>query len=153
MADDEVAIDTMRYLGIDFGERRVGLAISDENARVATPLAILERSSDAQVIAEIFELVQREEVGHLVVGEPLDAEGRRGPAAERARRFARKLARSSPIGVSLADEALTSKEAARRLGRLRPRRGRIDDVAAQILLQQVLDEPAGRRLLDDGLVP
>ena len=140
----------MRFLGIDFGERRIGLAISDENGRVATPLTVLERSSDAQVIDEIIDLARREEIGHLVVGEPLDAKGRRGSAAERARSFARKLARSSGLAVSLADETLTSKEAARRLGAVGSRRRALDDVAAQIFLQQVLDEPDGFRGLDDG---
>lgn len=140
----------MRYLAIDFGERRVGLAISDENGRVATPLAILERSSDAQVIDRILDRVRREEVGHLVVGEPLEANGHRGAAAQRARSFARKLARSSELEVSLADETLTSREAARRLDYLGSRRQRVDDVAAQIFLQQVLDEPAGLRPLDEG---
>lgn len=142
----------MRHLGIDFGERRVGVAVSDENGRVATPLTTLERSSDAQVIEEILAIVEREEVERLVVGEPLSAGGRPGRAAERVRGFARKLAAATKLPVSLTDETLTSTEASRRLG---PRRktGRIDAMAAQILLQQALDEPEGRRSLGEGDAP
>lgn len=130
----------MRYLGIDFGERRVGLAVSDGDGHVATPLTTLERSSDTQVIEAIGAIAQREEIGHLVVGEPLAARGMRGAAAERVRSFARKLERSTGLAVTLTDETLTSREAARRLGGRGRDRGRVDALAAQILLQQALDE-------------
>jgi putative Holliday junction resolvase len=130
-------------LGIDFGERRIGLAISDAAGRVATPLATLPRTSDAAAIATIAELARREEVGRLIVGEPRCLDGRRGAAAERARRFADRLGRTTGLAVELVDEALTSVEAGRRLREagLDPRRHaeRLDALAAQILLQEWLD--------------
>jgi putative transcription antitermination factor YqgF len=105
----------MRWLGIDFGERRIGLAISDPEGRLAVPLATLARASDRAAAGEIAAIARREGVGRLVVGEPRDLEGGRGAAAERARRFAARLARAAGLPCELIDEALTSREAAARL--------------------------------------
>ncbi|MGE5234095.1 MAG: Holliday junction resolvase RuvX [Acidobacteriota bacterium] len=133
----------MRALGVDFGERRIGLAISDEDGRVAVPLTAVARRSDPQAIAEIAALARRESVGRLVVGEPRGRDGSRGPAAARAARFAARLAAACGLPYELVDETLTSSEAAARLraAGIDPRRdpGRLDVVAAQILLQETLD--------------
>ncbi len=134
----------MRTLGIDFGERRIGLALSDPDGRVAVPFETLNRVSDRQAIECILEIVGREGVERLVVGEPLNLDGTSGPAAERARRFSRKLAADSGLPCEIVDESLTSVEAERRLraAGTDPRRNpeRVDALAAQILLQQVLDQ-------------
>jgi putative Holliday junction resolvase len=131
----------MRSLGIDFGEKRIGLAISE--GALAVPLATLRRRDDGSAIAEIAGIARREGVGRLVVGEPRKLDGTRGPAAVRARRFAEKLAASTGLPLELVDEALTSVEAAERLraAGIDPRRhpGKLDAVAAQILLQEALD--------------
>ena len=112
----------MRTLGIDFGETRIGLAISDPAGRVAVPLTTLER---------------------LVLGEPVGLDGQRGPAAERVERFGRKLAAVTGLPLALIDEALTTVAAAERLREagIDPRRQpeRLDALAAQILLQDALD--------------
>jgi putative Holliday junction resolvase len=133
----------MRCLGIDFGEKRIGLAISDPAGRLAVPLTTLERRNDRSALRQIAEIVRREGVERLVMGEPVDLEGRRGPVAERVRRFGARLAEMTGLPLDLVDEALTSVEAARRLRQagVDPRRepGRIDAVAAQILLQDALD--------------
>lgn len=138
----------MKHLGIDFGERRVGIAISDEDGRFAVPLKTLERTSDRQVVAAIAAMAREERIEALVLGEPLGLDGESGAAAERARSFARKLERTTELPVFLVDEALTSIEAAARLREagVPPSKipSRIDAVAAQILLQEWLDrEPAG----------
>jgi putative Holliday junction resolvase len=131
----------MRSLGIDFGEKRIGLAISE--GALAVPLATLKRRDDGSAIAEIAGIARREGVGRLVVGEPRKLDGTRGPAAVRVRRFAEKLAASTGLPLELVDEALTSVEAAERLraAGIDPRRhpGKLDAVAAQILLQEALD--------------
>ena len=138
----------MRTLGIDFGEKRVGLAISDPEGRVAVPLETVGRTSDAAVVAAIAELARREGVERLVVGEPVGLDGVRGAAAERARRFAAKLGAATGLPCEMVDEALTSVEAEARLraAGVDPRRqpGRVDAVAAQILLQEALDRAAAR---------
>lgn len=133
----------MRSLGIDFGERRIGLAISDPDGKVAVPLATLERSNDRAAIREIAEIARREEVGRLVLGEPVGLDGQRGPNAERVRRFGDRLAQASGLPVRLVNESLTTIAAQERLREagIDPRRdpARIDAVAAQILLQEALD--------------
>lgn len=137
-----------RILGIDFGEKRVGLAISDPEGRLAVPLTTLERKSDHRAIQQIVDIALQEGVEHLVVGEPLNLDGSRGPASARASSFARKLAEEADLPVDLTDETLTSVEAEERLRQagIDPRRHpeKVDSTAAQILLQQYLNEPAAR---------
>jgi putative pre-16S rRNA nuclease len=139
----------MRCLGIDFGDKRIGLAISDPDGRLAVPLTTLERRNDRSALRQIAEIARQEGVERLVVGEPVDLEGRRGPMAERVRRFAARLTEMTGLPLALVDEALTSVEAARRLrqGGGDPRRepGRVDALAAQILLQDALDRDASGR--------
>lgn len=133
----------MKTLGVDFGERRIGLAISDPEGRWALPLATIERRDDRSAIERIAELARREAAESLVVGEPLRLDGTRGEAAERARAFAGKLTRATGLPCSFVDEALTSRQASERLRQagVDPRKHpeRIDQVAAQILLQEALD--------------
>lgn len=133
-----------RTLAVDFGEKRIGLAISDPEGRVAVPLRTLRRESDKAAIREIAEIARREGVERLVVGEPLALDGTRGEAAERAGRFARRLAAATGLELELVDESLTSMEAERRLRAAgvdpRGHPERTDALAAQILLQEVLDQ-------------
>ena len=143
----------MRILGIDFGERRIGVAISDPGGTYALPLTTLERSKDEQAVAEIVALAIREEASRIVVGEPLRADGSAGDAALRARAFARKLGRASGLPVETIDESLTSREADRQLAEagLPPakRRERRDALAAQLLLQDALERDRRRRARED----
>ena len=132
----------MKKLAVDFGERRVGVAISDAAGRVALPLVTILRESDSQVISELAAIVDEESVDALVVGEPRRLDGSRGEAARRAASFAAKLSRRTGLPHVLVDESLTSREAERRLretGR-NPRRHteRIDALAAQIILEDAL---------------
>lgn len=133
----------MRCLGIDFGERRIGLAISDPEGRLAVPLTTLERRNDRSAAREIAEIARREGVARLVLGEPVGLDGQRGEGAERVRRFGDRLAEVSGLPVRLVNESLTTVEAQERLraAGIDPRRdpARIDAVAAQILLQEALD--------------
>lgn len=136
----------MRSLGIDFGEKRIGLAISDPAGRFALPLATLERRNDRSALRQIAEIAREQGVGKLVLGEPVGLDGQRGANAERVRRFGERLAELTGLPLELVNEALTTVEAHERLreagidvrrGRKEP--GRIDALAAQILLQEVLD--------------
>ncbi|HWM92376.1 MAG TPA: Holliday junction resolvase RuvX [Thermoanaerobaculia bacterium] len=133
----------MRSLGIDFGEKRIGLAISDPEGRMAVPLATLERRNDRSAVREIAEIARREGVGRLVLGEPVGLDGQRGEAAERVRRFGNRLTSVTGLPLRLVNESLTTVEAHERLREagVDPRRdpARIDAVAAQILLQEALD--------------
>ncbi len=133
----------MRSLGIDFGEKRIGLAISDPEGRFAVPLNTLERRNDRSALRQIAEIARREGVERLVLGEPKGLDGRGGENAERARRFGDRLAAMTGLPLEWVDESWTSAEAAARLRQAgtstRRQPGRIDAVAAQILLQEVLD--------------
>lgn len=139
----------MRALGIDFGERRIGIAVSDPEGRFAMPLTTIERRNDRSAIRAIEEIALREEVGLLVIGEPVGLEGQRGPAAERARRFGERLAERMGLPLRVVGEALTTVEATERLRQagVDPHKdpARLDAVAAQILLQEALDaeRPSG----------
>jgi len=130
-------------LGIDFGERRIGVALSDPERRLAVPWGVVERTSDRQAIGELAALARAEGAALLVAGEPRGLDGEAGAAARRARGFAERLARAARLPLVVLDEALTSAEAARRLAEagvaVRAQRGRVDAVAAQILLQEALD--------------
>lgn len=138
-------------LGIDFGERRIGVALSDPERRVAVPWGVVERRSDRQAIGELAALARAEGVALLVAGEPRGLDGSAGEAARRARRFAERLARAARLPLVVVDEALTSAEAARRLSAAgvegREQGGRIDAVAAQIVLEE------GLAAIDRGLAP
>ena len=132
----------MRVLGIDFGEVRIGIAISDPAGKLAVPLTTLSRVSDRDAIAQIQAIVTRENIERLVLGEPRNMDGSVGDAAHRVRSFRRKLEDQIPLPCDLVDETLTSVEARERLrdAGVDPRRAkeRIDQVAAQILLEQYL---------------
>lgn len=143
----------MRLLGIDFGLKRIGLAISDEEGRWALPLTTFERRDDRGAARRIGRIARQEAVAGLVLGEPLLLDGSRGEAAERVRRFARRLEKTTELPVTLVSETLTSVAAEERLREagVDPRRNpeRVDSVAAQILLQQELD----RRACSETLSP
>ena len=137
----------MRLLGIDLGEKRVGVATGDSQVGIAVPHSTIRRTGDRQVIAELRALAADSEAEVLVVGEPRRLDGSVGPAAERARAFARKLGEACDLPVRTVNESLTSVEAERRLraAGVDPRRHpeRVDAVAAQILLEEELSRESG----------
>lgn len=133
----------MRYLGVDPGGKRVGLAISDPGGTFASPLVVLQRRSFEQIVSEIAAICRTEEVGSLVVGLPLNMDGSHGPMAQEASRLAAALGQATGLPADLWDERLSSENAERHLidadmSRAR-RRKTIDKVAAQIILQSYLD--------------
>ena len=133
----------MRTLGIDLGEKRVGLALSDEDGSFASPLEVLTRTGDRALLADLARIVRDKGVGAIVVGLPLHMDGREGPEAERARTFATRLAEKTKRPVELWDErwSTVAAERAMREGR---RKGPSDHVAAALLLQAFLDAKAGK---------
>ena len=142
-----------RLLGVDYGERRIGLAIADADGFEARPLATVHAGDDAATVERIGAFVRQHEVTELVVGLPLEANGDHGPMAEAVRTWAAGLAAALGLPVTLRDERLTSSLAESRLGPM-PRgrsggppsrtqreryRGRVDREAAAIILQDELD--------------
>lgn len=133
----------MRYLAVDYGTKRVGLATGEDDGFGAYPLTTLVRSrSLPHDLGEIARLAGKETVNALVVGLPINADGSLGPSAEAAIRFARALAKRTPLPVYLHDEFLTTAEAEEELIAAdvsrRKRREVIDRMAAVHLLESFL---------------
>jgi putative holliday junction resolvase len=133
----------VRSLGVDLGEKRIGLALSDPMGIVASPLEVHESQDRRSALAYIASLVRRHELGEIVIGLPLDMRGDSGPQAEAARAFADELRVIVSIPVVLWDERLTTMQAERALleGDVSRagRRQRIDKIAASLMLQSFLD--------------
>ena len=132
----------MRYLGIDHGSRRIGLAICDARETIASPLCVLDGRKDA--LSQITRIVHTEGVGGIVLGLPLNMDDSEGPQAAKVRAFADRLGRHLGLAVHLQDERLSSFGAAEKLesaglSKAR-RRDRLDAVAAAEILQAFLDE-------------
>lgn len=132
------------YLGIDYGRRRIGLAISDASGLVASPLTTLDaRGRLDEDARHIVELAGRHGVEQFVVGLPTNMDGTEGPQARLTRRFAARLAELAGRDVHLQDERLTTWGAERLLDQAglssTRRKARRDAVAAQIMLQAYLD--------------
>ena len=132
------------HLGIDYGRRRIGLAISDASEMIATPTTALAGTGQVERDARlVVDFADRNGVEHFVVGLPINMDGSEGPQAKLARRFADKLAALAGRPVELYDERLTSWAADRALeeAQLSPgkRKARRDSVAAQIMLQGYLE--------------
>ena len=134
-----------RALGVDYGARRVGLALSDERRVIARALQTLERrrGADEQLYREITALITRHEVTHIVVGWPLRLNGREGIQTQKVARFIEALSEHTSIEISRWDERLTTTSAERALreGGVRgaQRRAKVDQVAAAVILQSWLD--------------
>jgi putative Holliday junction resolvase len=136
--------DGVRVVGLDLGERRIGIAVSDRDGMLAVPHGTIERSGDAdRDRATIARMVQDLEAGAVVVGLPLSLDGSLGPAAKAAQAEAAALAGVLGVAVELVDERLTTVTANRSLAAAgvqgRSRRRVVDQVAAAVLLQSWLD--------------
>lgn len=128
-----------RILAVDWGERRIGLAVSDALGILATGLPTLEIKGEAEAVARVADTIRTMEADSVVVGLPLTLAGERGEAARAAERFAARLREVSSVPVALHDERLTSVMAARRMRergeKSRGRKGRVDEGAAVVLLE------------------
>jgi len=143
-----------RILGIDLGERRIGLAVADSGIGIARPLTTVRRGATvADDAARIGAICREQDALELVIGLPLEAAGDEGPMAQAARSWSSALGAELRLPVVLRDERLSSFEAERRLGRM-PRgrsggaptrtqrnahRARVDREAASVILQDELD--------------
>jgi len=140
--------DAGRLLGVDWGERRIGLALSDETRTLAQPLTTLTRRSGKRFPMRAFlTLLEQHAVTGVVVGLPLDQEGAEADAAAAARALAADIAQHSGQPVELWDERLTTARALRAVramgGSTRGRKDDVDALAAALLLQHYLDAKRG----------
>jgi putative Holliday junction resolvase len=133
----------MRILALDYGTKRVGLALSDETGTIAQPLGFLPAEPASKLFDLLKETVAGRSVEEIVVGLPRNMNGTYGPAADQARAFAASLQQVVAVPVNTWDERLTSVQANRFLiqtgMRREKRKERVDQTAAAILLQSYLD--------------
>lgn len=133
----------MRFMGIDPGMKRVGLALGDDESNFASPHKTLERKDDPSLLRALIDEARVEGVECVVLGLPVRMNGAEGPEAKRARGLGRALEERGKLRVVLWDERLTTVAAERQLRdsglRGEKKRSLIDQAAATVLLQSYLD--------------
>lgn len=157
-------MSTGRILALDVGDRRIGLAITDELGLTAQPLFTIHRTTLHADLKAIARFVRKHNVTTLVVGDPLHADGTLSPQAEKTQAFAQALREAHPaLTHHLVDERLTTREAhelldaaghsprsaGRSHGKSIARKDLIDQVAATLLLESFLSHHSGAALLSD----
>ena len=145
-----------RILALDVGEKRIGVAVSDETATLARPLTTITRASRREDFGRIAQLAAEQRAECVVAGYPRSLSGAEGPQAQRVRRYVEALAQDLSVPVEMWDERYTTVVATERLrdagARRRRDRGQLDAAAAAVLLQDYLDArrpaPIDRHQLD-----
>jgi putative Holliday junction resolvase len=136
----------MRSLGLDIGDRRIGVALSDPLGILASPLLVFKHTDDESDISYILDMVKQYQVEIIIVGMPHSMDGTRGAQAEKVEKFTEKLRQESPVPVEYRDERLTTVEAKRMLEegssrkRAKGKKIEYDAAAAAVILQSYLNE-------------
>jgi len=132
-----------RLLGIDPGKKRFGLAISDEDKLVATPLKTIIKKNNIDFINEIKKVIKENNVKGIVIGNPLNMDGSRGPSAQSAQDFAKNLSTNISIPITMWDERLSSEGAFKISSNLdinvSKKVEKLDQNAASFILQGAID--------------
>lgn len=132
-----------RILGIDYGERRCGVALSDPTQLIATPYSVIEWKGLRSLLGEIERISKDQQIERVVIGMPLNMNGTQGPMANTVQEFVNALGKHLAIPVLTWDERLSTRTAEKALleaGTSRAKRKKlVDKIAAQILLQAYLD--------------
>ena len=132
-----------RLLGIDPGNKNIGLAICDENKRVATPLKILQKNRFKALIDEINQIIKENQIKGIIVGNPINMDGTSGKSSQSANDFAKNLSKNVTIPISLWDERLSSEgsfKITKELGtNVSNRVNKLDKNAAAFILQGAID--------------
>lgn len=144
MCYNRAVSETGRLLGVDFGLKRVGLAVCDATRTLASPLGVYRTKSMRDTIDYVAELAVKEGVSGIVVGLPLNLDGTESVQSGRVRAFSRNLERVTGLSVALVDERLTTVEADELLAeagvKSKSRRdGLVDSLAAKIILQSYIE--------------
>ena len=132
-----------RLLGIDPGKKRVGLAISDEDKLVSTPLKTIVKKNNSDLVKEIKEIIGENNIKGIVVGNPINMDGSKGPSAQSANDFAKYLSNNISIPVTMWDERLSSEAAFNLSSNLdintSKKVEKLDQNAASFILQGAID--------------
>ncbi len=134
----------MKYLGIDFGIKRVGLAVSDPQGKMAFPLKTIHRSSREKLFEELISTIERERIQAIVLGLPRSPHGENSLTCRQVLNFRQSLERRTNVPVFTVNEALTSYEGQKilesRKKRTARRDGQLDQVAATLILESFLEK-------------
>ena len=133
----------MRILAVDHGEKRIGLALSDPSATIASPFKVIDHVSRTIDAAQVANIASENEVGLIVIGQSFDEEGRPNLAGRRAAKFADALKQQTQISVVLWDESFSTKDARAtriEMGVSRNKRaGHLDELAAVMILRSYIE--------------
>lgn len=142
--DDKNYMTDERFIGLDVGTKRIGVALSDRLLLTAQPLKVVNRQPEAKAIEEIAEIIKQNAVTGIVVGMPKNMDGSMGFQAENVQNFIELLEQSFNLAIICEDERLSSRQAERALSeqKIKPSRnkGLIDIASAGIILQLYLDK-------------
>lgn len=134
----------MKYLGIDYGTKKIGLALSDDDGRVAFPHSVIK--AGPQALSEIHSLITERGVGEIILGESRDYTGEKNAVMEDIEQFKRDLEELTSLPVHFEQELLTSAQAARQFApeegsrKQNPSQDMLDAAAAALILQSFLDK-------------
>ncbi|MFW5940217.1 MAG: Holliday junction resolvase RuvX [Chloroflexota bacterium] len=141
--NEQQPLSDKRIMALDLGEKRIGVALSDETHLVARSHAVIERTSRDADYEQIAAIVAEEDVGYLVVGLPVQLDGEEGQIAAWVRDYTAELAGRLELGYTFWDESFTTQQASASMRargtRAREQRDWIDAVAAAFILQDYLD--------------
>lgn len=134
----------MRKLALDYGEKRIGVALSDPTGMIASPFGVILHKSFTMDVEAILGLISENEVDVVIIGIALDEEGGETPSSRHSRKLGNVLVESCHAAVHYVDESFSTneaKEAAMLMGKSKKaRQGHQDQIAAAIILQRYLDE-------------
>ena len=146
MTSDQSNID-QPWLGIDLGEKRIGIALSDSLKIAAQPHSTIQRTSRKADFAQFSKIAAEHNVGRLVIGLPVQMNGEEGSMAKWARDYGAALGKALDLPVVFQDESLTSEMAAGAMAEAgysrKKMKGKLDAVAAALILQSYMDETRG----------
>jgi putative Holliday junction resolvase len=141
-------VDITRFLALDVGDSRIGLALSDPLRILATPLTIVNRNDEAAAIGKIVDVIRKKEVGRVIAGLPLNMDGSLGSQAEKTKAFINELSRFIDVPVEYRDERLSTVSARGLIQGVRKttRTTRYDAAAAALILQSYLDDSSRQQI-------
>jgi putative Holliday junction resolvase len=132
-----------RYLSLDYGDKRIGVAVSDETRTLASPLPFLDAKPFKAFLANLKTIIREKEISLILIGMPRNMDGTYGPSAEKVREFIHHLKENILVPLQTIDERLSTVQASRALQEAghnaKSQKSRIDSASAQILLQSYLD--------------
>ncbi len=132
----------MRYLAIDYGRKRTGLAISDPTETIVSPLAVIK--DQKELIIKVQQLIKTEKVGAVVMGLPLNMDGSTGPQAKLVKKFSKQLKKLTNIPIYFQDERLSSFAAEEEIAEIeiakKAKKEKLDAVAAAHILELFLEK-------------